>query len=149
MTLLLLFQGGFGSTPPTPPPAVVVGWIGKLRHGRKDLEERLDRQRANTFSRRWFREYLEAEAAALERAKEAKSAKQREALEEAVEAANEAVVEALDDGRSLEELTRSLNAAANATRVTASIRHAEEVKRLAAIAEWDDEEEAIELLLLH
>ncbi len=166
MSLLLLFQGAQTGAAGVCTPAFqadafqfsafqlctdtsrAVGWIGKLRHTRKDLEERLAKQRANTFSRRWFNEYLEAEAAALERAKEAKG-KQRAALEEAVEAANEAVVEALDDGRSLEELTRSLNAAANATRVTASIRHAEEVIRLAALAEYDDDEETIELLLLH
>ncbi len=128
-----------------------VGWSPGFRHGRKELEQKLKRQRSETFSRRWFDEYLKAEEAALERAAKSKSPKQREALEDAVTAASEAVAEALDDGRDIEALTRTLHAAANASRVTASIRLAQTVVALAKSAEaaaLDDDDEAV-LMLLH
>ncbi len=142
--MLLLFQGAFGSTPPTP-PAVVVGWIGKLRHTREELEEKLERQRANTFGRRWFNEYLAAQARALEKAKKTKSETQREALEEAVEAAAEAV----DAGREVPDLTAALNAAASASHLATSIKLARNVIEMALAYEENEDEEAIEMLLLH
>ncbi len=142
--MLLLFQGAFGSTPPTP-PAVVVGWIGKLRHTRKELEERLDRQRANTFGRRWFNEYLAAQAKALEKAEETESEPLREALEEAVEAAAEAV----EAGQEVPGLTAALDAAASASHLATSIRLARQVVEMALAYEENEDELAIEMLLLH
>jgi membrane glycosyltransferase len=126
-----------------------VGWPGRLRHTKKELEEKLRRQRANTFGRRWFEDYLAAQARALEKAEKAKSAKQREALEEAVEAADEAVDAAIEQGREVHDLTVALNAAASASRLTASIKHARNVVVLASTYEDDNDEETVELLLLH
>ncbi len=128
-----------------------VGWSPGFRHGRKELEQKLKRQRSETFSRRWFDEYLKAEEAALERAEKTKSPKQREALEDAVNAASEAVAEAIDDGRDIEVLARALHAAAGASRITASIKLAGIVVELAKRAEQEaleDDDEAI-MLLLH
>ncbi len=130
-----------------------VGWPGRpgrFRHTRKQLEDKLRRQQADTFGRRWFEEYLAAERVALARADKAKSAKQREALEAAVEAADAALEEVIEDGR-IEELARILNAAASATRVTASIKLARAVVELSSRAAQeasDDDDEAI-MLLLH
>ncbi len=129
----------------------VVGWSPGFRHTRSELEQKLKRQKSGTFSRRWFDEYLRAEEAALERAEKTKSVKQREALEQAVEASAEAVSAAIDEGRELHDITVALNAAASASRVTASIKHAKAVLELARRAEQDaleDDDESV-LMLLH
>ncbi len=118
-----------------------VGWVPGFRHTRKDLQERLSRQKSNTFSRRWFDEYLAAQAAALDRAENAKSAALRRALEDAVDAASEAVAKAIDNEQDIgDDLAKALNAAASASRATASIRLAQAVIDLAADEEEDDDE---------
>jgi predicted DNA-binding WGR domain protein len=124
----------------------VVGWPGRLRHTRKELENRIKAQRANTFGRKWFEEFLDAQEAALAKAGKAKSEKQREALVEAV-----AATQQVDTEAEATALSALLAAAVNASRVTASIKRADEVVRLAARRELDDEDDDEEamMLLLH
>lgn len=139
-----------GGTTGTPAPTVKhVGWIGRRRHDPKDLERRLKEQSDSTFNRRWFAELLEAQDALIAKAAKAKSEAQRRALEEAAEAAWQAAerAEAELSTENLDSLAIAFQAAANATRATAAIRKANEAVLLARQLEFDDDEEAIELLL--
>ena len=123
----------------------VVGW--GYRHTRQDLEERLKRQRQNTFGRQWFDEFMEAREALAERA-ETLNDKQRAIVQEAVAEASDALVDALQDGREI-DLAPLLMAAASSTRITAVIKHSRAVIEAARYAAEDDDEEVIEMLLLH
>ena len=123
-----------------------VGW--GFRHTREELEEKLARQRTHTFGRNWFQDFLAAREALAERA-ETLNGKQRAIVQEAVAEASDALVDALQDGREIVDLTPLLMAAASATRMTAVIKHSRAVIDAARYAFEDDDEEAIELLLLH
>jgi hypothetical protein len=144
-SLLGFWIGGISGSAGTTP--AVVGWPGRQRrrHKIEDLERSLQQQRANTFGRHWFSEFQEAQQAALDKAKKAKSKAQREALIDAVAAVQD--IEVIEDD--IAELTRLFSAAAGAGRVTASLKHTRKILDFALIREAEDEEEAIELLLLH
>jgi hypothetical protein len=167
--LLLLLGGAQSSTTPTTclfdaaifDPAVFdvcrtitmrkrVGWFhqwdGRLRHKAEDLEERLRAQRGNTFGRRWYEDYL---AAALAKAEEAKNERQAAALLEAVEAVSNEIDNAVAEDREPLDVAAMLRAATSATRATASIKHSAAIAKAIAQAWEDDEEEVIEMLLLH
>ena len=125
-------------TPPTPPAKKKVGW--GFRHTREELEEKLRQQKAETFGLRWYDGYLAARAAAIRRVETTKSKPHREALVEAVDAADQAVTPEI-----IADIARMLEAAANAKRLTASLKHARALADLA----YDDDEEVIEMLMLH
>lgn len=124
-------------------PVVVhrVGWLP--RYDPEYLEQRLKEQRG--FGRKWFEEFVETTQAALAKAEQAKSPKQKAIIREAVEE----VEEAASSGADIEGAMAALRAAINASRVSASIKHAELAIRFAKYPEWDDEEEEIEMLLLN
>jgi hypothetical protein len=116
-----------------------VGW--GFRHTRQELEAKLQQQKSETFGLRWYDDYLAARAAAIERIESTKSRPHREALVEAVD-----VADAVVNPETVFDLARELKAAAGARRVTASLKHAIVI---AALASYDDDEEVIEMLLLH
>jgi hypothetical protein len=120
-----------------------VGW--GFRHTKEELEERFRQQRNQSLSRRWFDDFLEALEALSERA-EKLTDKQRGIVQQAVAEASGALAEALEDGREV-HLTPLLLAAAFATRVTAVLKHSRAV--IDAARYDDEEEELIEMLLLH
>lgn len=129
------------------PAAKHVGWIGKRRHDPKELERRLKAQQGNVFGRKWFDEFLAATEAAIERAERTRSERHKQALYDAVNAASDAAANAIDgEFEPPSAVMLALNAAACASRVTASIRHAQAVAMLAM--EENDDEEAL-MLLLH
>jgi hypothetical protein len=113
-----------------------IGW--GFRHTREELAEKLRQQKTETFGLRWYDDYLAARAAVVDRVESTTSPNHREALVEAVDAADRMVTpeRAMD-------LAWTLNATAKATRMTASLKHAR------AIVDYDDDEEVIEMLLLH
>jgi hypothetical protein len=113
-----------------------VGW--GFRHTREELEAKLRQQKAEAFGLRWYDDYLAARATVVERIERTTSPNHREALVEAVDAADEIVTLWNVAG-----VTGMLSSAAKATRPTASLKHAR------AIVDYDDEEEVIEMLLLH
>lgn len=135
-------QGGF----PFKRPAVGPVVFERLYHTAEDLERRLEEQRGNTFGVKWYESFIEATEAAAAKAEEAKSAAQRIALEKAVEAAEEIVTER---PQFAEEALFALQAAVNATRATAIIKHANRVAELARMYAYYQDEEDIEMLLLH
>jgi hypothetical protein len=116
-----------------------VGW--GFRHTQEELEARLRQQKTETFGLRWYDDYLAARAAAAKRLESTKSDPHRKALSEAVDAADEAIAPETVMG-----ITEMLKAAAGAKRLTASLKHA---RALADLALYDDDEEVIEMLLLH
>jgi hypothetical protein len=116
-----------------------VGW--GFRHTREELEEKLKQQKAETFGLRWYDDYLAARAAIVERVESTTSPNHRDALVEAIDAADEIVTIWNVTG-----VTEMLSAAAKATRITASLKHA---RMIVDYAEYDDDEEVIEMLLLH
>lgn len=124
--------------------ATAVGWMPEwgFRHDPAELERRLAAQKSE---RRWYDDFLAAAKAVRVRANTTKSEKQRRALIYAAELAADAVAEAIAEEREAPPaLIAELAAAAGASRVTASIRHAETV--IAMVAEWEDEDEIMLLL---
>ena len=114
-----------------------VGW--GFQHTQEELEAKLKRQKAETFGPRWYDEYLAARAAVVGRVESTTSPNHREALVEAVDAADKMVAP-----ERAADIAQMLKAAAGAKRLTASLKHAR------AIVDYDDdEEEVIEMLLLH
>jgi len=107
-----------------------VGW--GFRHTRKELEQRLRAQRGDRFSPKWFEDFLAARDALAERAE----ALQSELLHRAADDAADASI----------DVVPLLKAAASATRKTAALKHA---RAIIDAAEYDDDEEIIEMLLLH
>ena len=153
----MLGIGAIGQLPvagfPVNRPA--VGWFPewdeyppsrRRRHTPEELEGKLARQKENTFGRRWFDDYIAAQNAALARARDTKSERLREKLEEAVTATSQEVADAIDEGRAPIDFNAALNAAANAKRTSAAIKHSETVLHL--VNEEYDEEEDIAILLL-
>ena len=121
-----------------------VGWMPEwgsgLRHDPEELEQRLKAQREGTFGRRRFEELI---AEAEQKAVELKSKPAKAALKRAIEAVQEAAETATDDS-----LTDALEAAVLASNATRTIKQADALYAM-AMAALEDEEEEIELLLLH
>ena len=121
-----------------------VGWMPEwgsgLRHDPEELEQRLKAQREGTFGRRRFDELI---AEAEQKAVELKSKPAKAALRRAIEAVQEAAETATDDS-----LTEALEAAVLASNATRTIKQADALYAM-AMAALEDEEEEIELLLLH
>jgi hypothetical protein len=121
----------------------------------------------HTFTRRRWREFmdvLEAEAAAVADVAGSRTVKQQEKLQDAIAATNAAILAAHDQAETakvsedLARLANSLNAAVGASRVTASIKHAnaaiiaaksitEHYRRLQQEQEEEEEMEMVLLLL--
>ena len=119
----------------------VVGWMPEwgpgLRHDPAELEQRLKAQRESGFNRERFDELV---AEAQEKVTELKSKPAKAALSRAIEAAQE--VEPDDS------LVNALEAAVLASNASRTIKQADALYAM-AMAALDDEEEEIELLLLH
>jgi hypothetical protein len=109
-----------------------VGW--GFRHTREELEEKLQQQKAETFGLRWYDDYLAARAAVVERVESTTSRHLREALVEAIDAADEIVTIWNVTG-----VTETLSAAAKATRLTASLKHARAIVDYEAFTYLNDE----------
>jgi hypothetical protein len=115
-----------------------------------------------TFTRRRWRELLlaiEAEANAEADLRGNRTPKQQEKLQDAIAAANAAILAAHDQAETaalnadLRKLANSLNAAVSASRVTASIKHANiaiiAAKSITAhIKQQQEDEEEIEMVFL-
>jgi hypothetical protein len=151
-SLLAFWIGGASDSSTAVPPHRVVGLPGKKT--RAELYGEIERRKKNRFGRKWWDEFLAAEAAALARADETSSKPLQRALERAVDVAGEAVEAASEDqpSQAAAELTALLRAAASATtfrkaitEANAAIAMAEAI--MAQLAEFEDEEEAIMLLL--
>lgn len=136
--LLLLFAGATTAQPTPPTPTHHVGW--GFRHKRKELEQRLKRQRDDTFGRRRFEELL-AEAAAKADAEKNKAA--RKALKRAIREAQSVDVETADLG----PLMAALEAATGATRTKERLQAARDLLEAAEMQLENDDEEALWLLL--
>ena len=119
-----------------------VGWMPEwgYRHDPAELERRLKAQREGTFGRRRFEELI---AEAEQKAVELKSKPAKAALKRAIAAVQEAAETAPNDS-----LTDALEAAVLASNASRTIKGADALYRM-AMAALEDEEEEIELLLLH
>ena len=121
-----------------------VGWMPEwgsgLRHDPQELEQRLKAQREGAFGRRRFDELV---AEAEQKAAELKSKPAKAALQRAIDAVQEAVESEPDD-----RFTDALEAAVLASSASRTIKQAQIVYEM-AMAALDEEEEDIELLLLH
>lgn len=115
----------------------VVGWISR-RHKREELEERLKRQRDNTFSRRRFNELLEE---ARLRAEEVKP-KARKALVKAIQK-----IEEVSEPEALPDLEPLLEQAVMAEKAAAIIKFSAALYKAAEAAANDNEDEEIAMLL--
>ena len=179
MSLLFVFAGGGGGTPPTPeptggvgtpiglllsltrvPPRHAAGQTGGGRYRRRISEREWQEKQQRGFSRKYFDELKAAELAlvALEaRAEEARKESEKVALWDAVAAADAAIEAAQEQEQAayndLIRLTAALNAAANATKLATTMRQA---NLTVAIAEGmrkkleeDADEEDAIMLLLH
>lgn len=122
------------STPTPPTPKKAVGW----RHEPDELERRLKEQRDNTFGRRRFNELLdELRAKTIEvESKPAKAALVRTVLKAEEAGPSDGLAEALE----------AAVLASNATRI---IKEAEAAYEAAMASIRRQDEEDIELLLLH
>lgn len=125
----------------------VVGWFDewdvgrRFRHDPEELERRLKEQRGFAF-----KDFQEAQEAVLARAKTAKTQKHRTALVEAV--AETMTFRPFERAPELDHIITALHAAANASRATASIKHAALIQLFARqILNYDEEEDEIALLL--
>lgn len=160
-SLLAPWVGGAGSSGTATHPA--VGWPAR-RIKRAELERRLQEQRDNTFGRRRWAELkalATAEEAASRLAIETQSKSQRKALEAATQAARDTARAATEaqafPAAQIDALTLALQAAASATRIKASLDEARHAVVLAnalmaelqRLADQDDEEEAVALLLMN
>ncbi len=106
------------------------------------------------FSRKYYDEMRAAEAAALAALKAAsvrKRVEQQEALARAARAAQEALdaVQEQDTEVDLAPLTRALDAAVGAKNFATSLKRAQDAIDAAKAMMDEEEEEAIELLLMH
>ena len=129
-------------TPPTPPTTKKVGWMPEwgFRHAPAELEQRLKAQREGTFGRRRFEELI---AEAEQKAAELKSKPAKAALKRAIAAVQEAAETAPNDS-----LTDALEAAVLASNASRTIKQADALYAM-AMAALDEDEEDVELLLLH
>ena len=122
-----------------------VGWMPEwgsgLRHDPQELEQRLKAQREGAFGRRRFDELV---AEAEQKAAELKSKPAKAALQRAIDAVQEAVESEPDD-----RFTDALEAAVLASNASRTIKQAQIVYEMAMAALDEEEEEDIELLLLH
>lgn len=121
-----------------------IGWHPSwgFRHSPEELERRLAQQRG--VSSAWFDDFIEAQRAAAVRVATSKSIKHRAVLDEAAAIVYAAVEEAITaENEPPMHLIAELASAAGASRVTASIRYAEMIKRC---VEDDDEEEILLLM---
>ncbi len=140
------------STTPPPPTGKVVGWPDTLgrRRPRRELERLLKLQKDATFGRKWFEEF---EAAQEEFANAEANAAVSVAAEEAHSAAKlihenvreDEFKDALRQVALTLEVTRHVH---NLKDVLAAAHHAHAMA-MALRAHFDDDEEAIALLLLH
>ena len=115
-----------------------------------------------TFTRRRWREFMaayDAEMAALADMRGNRKPKQQEKLQDAIAATNKAILAAHDQAETaklsenLQRLANALNAAVGASRVTASIKHANQAITIGnaiaqAIHEQQQEEEDMQMILL-
>ncbi len=126
--------------PPTPPPVKPkVGWggVGKRRIPVELLREILEEQGSP-----WAKELTETYQEAEKSLATSKSPKQREVLNEVLETVSESVVAPID----WTPILASIRAAAEATRATLAIKHAEAALK-ALRAEQAEDEEDTELLM--
>lgn len=119
----------------------------RLRHDPKELERVIQRQKDNTFGRRWFDEFLEAKEELAIAAKDAKDKAQRKALRQAARAVEEIAEAELD----FEPIAGVIQAAARTDSVKQTIdlaRHARDL--VAAYQKYIDDQEderEVEMLL--
>ena len=119
-----------------------VGWMPQW-HDPEELEERIKRQKANTFGPKWFDEFLKE---TLAKAAEVKSEPQKKALVKAAKAVAEAA-ETVEPSLLSDAIT-ALQRSISASRVTASIKNAEIAVALIKRAAEDDDDDDIAVMLL-
>ena len=120
----------------------VVGWVERKFHDPAELEERIARQKDNTFGQRWYEEFREAQIELEAKAREAPKARRLKKIVKAVEQVPDAAVD-------YEPLVRALKGAKSATTAKETLELSWRIDAIVKemIADAQDEEESIMLLL--